>query len=49
MSRLQGGRLTDRHKNKINSKEFMERLNKVAKEKVNEQRKSLCNNKRRWC
>ena len=33
---IEGGRLTDRHKNKINTEETLNRLNQIAKEKVNE-------------
>lgn len=35
---IQGGRLTDRHKNKINTHELITKLNKTAKEKINETR-----------
>ena len=40
---IQGGRLTDLHKNNINTHELLTKLNKSAKEKINEQR---TNNKR---
>lgn len=40
---IQGGWLTDLHKNKINTRELLTKLNKTAKEKINEQR---TNNKR---
>lgn len=33
---IQGGRLTDYHKNQINTKQLLNRLNQIAKEKVNE-------------
>ena len=36
---MQGGRLTDHHKNKINTHELISKLNKTAKEKVNETRR----------
>lgn len=35
MSMLQGGRLTDLHKNNINTRELLTKLNKAAKEKIN--------------
>lgn len=33
---IEGGRLTDRHKNKINTEKTLNRLNQIAKEKANE-------------
>lgn len=36
---IYGGRLTDLHKNKINTHELLTKLNKTAKEKVNETRR----------
>lgn len=33
---IEGGRLTDRHKNKVNTEQTLNRLNQIAKEKVNE-------------
>ena len=33
---IEGGRLTDRHKNKVNTKEILKRLNQIAKEKIND-------------
>ena len=42
---IECGRLTDRHKNKINTEQTLNRLNQIAKEKINEQNrdnKYLC-------
>lgn len=38
---IEGGRLTDRHKNKINTEQTLNRLNQIAKEKVNGQRTNI--------
>ena len=40
---IQGGRLKATHKTHINSKDFVKRLNEVAKEKING-KKQLRNN-----
>ena len=37
---IEGGRLTDRHKNKINTEETLSRLNQIASDKA-----SKCKNK----
>lgn len=41
---LEGGRLTDRHKNKINTEETLSKLNKIANDKA-----SKCKNKFASC
>ena len=38
---LEGGRLTDRHKNKVNTEQTLKRLNQLAKEKVDGQRADI--------
>ena len=42
---IEGGRLTDRHKYKINTEQTLNRLNQIAKEKINGQSTILLNTK----